>query len=73
MPAAKHLTLESVDFDNRAEVNAFPDQVMDEGMRRVGAEGTELGAKGLMDADGRLMVSELPPDMREGSGRDFGG
>jgi len=73
MPIAKHLTLETVDFENRAEVNAFLDQVMDEGMRRVRAEGAELRARGLMDADGKLLVTELPPDMREGSERDFGG
>lgn len=73
MPAAKHLTLETVDFENRAEVNAFLDRVMDEGMRLVRAEGAELRARGLMDADGKLLVTDLPPDMREGSERDFGG
>jgi hypothetical protein len=73
MPVAKHLTLETVDFDNHAEVNAFLDQVMDEGMRRVRAEGAELRSGGLMNADGKLLVTELPPDMREGSERDFGG
>ncbi len=73
MPPAKHLTLESVDFDNRTEVDAFLDEVMDEGMRRVRAEGAELRAMGLMDTDGKLLVTELPPDMREGSDRDFGG
>jgi hypothetical protein len=73
MPIAKHLTLETVDFEDRAEVNAFLDQVMDEGMRRVQAEGAELRAGGLLDADGKLLVAELPPDMREGSERDFGG
>ena len=46
---AKHLALETVDFDNRAEVNAFLDRVMDEGMRRVRAEGAELRARGLME------------------------
>jgi hypothetical protein len=73
MPIAKDLTLESVDFGNRAEVHAFLEQVMDEGMRRVAIEGAELRAKGLMDAEGKLLVTELPLDMREGSERDFGG
>jgi hypothetical protein len=73
MPIAKHLTLETVNFNNPTEVNTFLEQVMDEGMRRVRAEGAELRAKGLMDADGKLLVTELPPDMREGSERDFGG
>ncbi len=73
MPAAKHLTLETVDFENHKEVETFLGQVMAEGMRRVRAEGAELRAKGLMDADGKTLVTDLPPDMREGSERDFGG
>jgi len=73
MPIAKHLTLETVNFNNPTEVNTFLEQVMDEGIRRVRAEGAELRAKGLMGADGKLLVTELPPDMREGSERDFGG
>ena len=73
MPAAKHLTLETVDFEDRGEVDTFLGQVMAEGMLRVQAEGAELRAKGLMDANGKLLVTELPPDMREGSERDFGG
>ncbi len=73
MPAAKRLTLETVDFEDRKEVDTFLGQVMAEGMRRVRAEGADLRAKGLMDANGKLLVTELPPDMREGSERDFGG
>jgi hypothetical protein len=73
MPAAKHLTLESVNFDDRNEVDAFLGQVMAEGIRRVRAEGAELRDRGLMDADGKLLVTQLPPDMQEGSERDFGG
>jgi hypothetical protein len=45
---------------------------MVEGVRRVRAEGAELRARGLMDADGKLLVTVLPPDMREGYERDFG-
>ncbi len=73
MPVAKHLTLETVNFDDPREVNTFLEQVMAEGLRRVRAEGAELRAEGLVDADGNLVVTELPPDMREGSDRDFGG
>ena len=28
---------------------------------------------GIVDAEGRRIRKDLPPDMREGSGRDFGG
>jgi hypothetical protein len=69
MPAAKHLTLDTVDFNNRGQVNAFLEQVTDEGMRRVRAEGAELRASGLMDAEGKLLVAELPPDVRRFSPR----
>lgn len=62
MPAAKHLTLETVDFNNCAQVNAFLEQMMDEGMRGVRAEGAELRAGGLTDAGGKLLVTELPAD-----------
>ena len=73
MPASRHLKLETVDFGNTEEVDAFLEQIMSEGIRRVRSESAELQAKGLMDADGNLLTEELPSDMREGSERDFGG
>jgi len=73
MPVARHLTLETVNFGNAEEVDAFLEQMMTEGMRRVQAESAELQAKGLMDGEGNLLTTELPPDMREGAERDFGG
>jgi len=73
MPGAKNLSLEDVDFSISAEVDAFLVGVMNEGLRRIQAEGAELQARGLMDAHGNLLSSELPLDMREGSERDFGG
>ena len=73
MPTAKHLTLETVNFGHPEEVDAFLKEVMDEGMRRIKTEGDELLAEGLMDASGKLLTDEVPPDMREGSERDFGG
>jgi hypothetical protein len=45
MPAARHLTLETVNIGNTAEVDALLDQVMKEGMSRVQAECAELRAK----------------------------
>jgi hypothetical protein len=38
MPTTKPLTLETVDFGNPAEVDAFLEQVMTAGMARVRAE-----------------------------------
>ncbi len=73
MPTTKPLTLETVDFGNSSEVDAFLHQVMTAGMARVRAETAELIARGLMDEDGNLLNTELPPDMKEGSDRDFGG
>ena len=62
MPASRHLKLETVDFGNTEEVDAFLEQVMSEGIRRVRSESAELQAKGLMDADGNLLTEELPSD-----------
>ena len=73
MPTTKLLTLETVDFGNPAEVDAFLEQVMTAGIARVRAETAELKARGLMDENGKLLNTELPADMREGSDRDFGG
>ena len=70
---ARCLTLKTANFGNRREVDALLEEVMNEGIRRVQVEGAELQAKGLMDADGKLLIFELPPDMREGAERDFGG
>lgn len=54
MPA-RHLTLETVNFDKSEEVDAFLEQVMHEGMQHVQSKGAELQASGLMDADGKLL------------------
>ena len=73
MPTAKRLTIESVNLDDARETDAFFDQVIDAGVQRVRAEGDELRRKGLLDAQGNVLLDELPPDMRENSERDFGG
>ncbi len=73
MDVSRYPTLETVDFRNREEVNRFPERVMAEGLVKARAEIAELQARGLMDAGGKLLVTELPADMREGSDRDFGG
>ncbi len=73
MPVIKRLTIENVDLDDEREMNAFVDQLLDDGMQRVRAEGDELRRKGVLDSEGNLLVKELPADMKEGADRDFGG
>jgi hypothetical protein len=73
MSITRNLTLETINFSDTEEVDAFLNEVMAGGLRQVRAESEELVAKGLMDAQGNLLTTELPPDMRKGSERDFGG
>jgi hypothetical protein len=73
MPVTKRLTIENVNLDDERELDAFVDQVLTAGMERVRAEGDELRRKGLLDSQGKLLVKELPADMKEGADRDFGG
>lgn len=40
---------------------------------RIHAAVRDLIARGIIDAEGNLLIDEIPPDMREGSGLDFGG
>jgi hypothetical protein len=60
-------------MDGERELDAFEEQMFAAGLERVKAEGDELRRRGLLDAEGNLLLKELPPDMREGSDRDFGG
>ena len=73
MRTAKRLTIENVNLDDEREMDAFFDQVIAAGIERVRAEGDELRRKGLLDAQGNVLLDKLPPDMRENSERDFGG
>jgi hypothetical protein len=73
MPIAKRLTIENVNLDDAREMDAFDDQLITAGMKRVQGEGDELRRRGLLDAEGNLLIKELPVDMREASERDFGG
>ena len=65
MPATRRLMIENVNLDDQREMDAFVDQVLSDGMERVRAEGDELRRKGLLDAQGNLLVKELPADMKE--------
>ena len=73
MPLTKRLTIETVDLDDKREMNAFDQQVIEAGMQRVRLHRAELRAKGLLSADGQLLITDLPEDMKLGSERDFGG
>ena len=73
MPVTKRLTIENVNLDDDAELNAFDDQVITAGLERVRAEGDELRRRGILDAQGNVLLKELPADMKEGADRDFGG
>ena len=73
MPVTKRLTIENVNLDDDRELDAFDAQIIAAGMARVLAEGEELRRRGLIDSDGRVLLKELPADMREGADRDFGG
>ena len=73
MLSTKRLTIDSINLDDPGEMDAFYDQVIAAGMERVRAEGDELRRRGLLDEHGNLLVKELPPDMKEGARRDFGG
>jgi hypothetical protein len=73
MPVTKRLTIENVSLDDDAELDALDDQVITAGMERVRAEGDELRRRGVLDANGNLLLKDLPADMKEGDDRDFGG
>ncbi len=73
MPTAKQLTIETANLDDEREMDEFDRQVIAAGMERVRAEIKELQQKGLLDAQGKPVLKELPRDMQEGSERDFGG
>jgi hypothetical protein len=73
MPTTKRLTIETVNLDDPEEFQTFMDQVISAGMERVRAEVAELQRRGILDEKGNLLIQELPPDMREGADRDFGG
>ena len=71
--SAKRVTIEDVDVDNQDELDAFDASILAEGNRRIQAEVDECVRLGIVDAKGNLLKRELPEDMREDAGTDFGG
>jgi hypothetical protein len=73
MATTKRLTVENVNLDNAREVDALFEEIVNLRMPLVHADIARLQAAGLMDEEGNLLATELPPDMRPGSKHDFGG
>lgn len=73
MSVTKRLTIENVNLDDDKELDELDEQMFAIGLARVKAEGDELRRRGILDADGNLLIKELPADMQEGEDRDFGG
>jgi len=73
MRTAKRLTIDTVNLDDEREMDALDEQMIEAGLERIRAEGDELRRRGLLDAEGNVLLDKLPPDMRENSERDFGG
>lgn len=62
-----------MNLDDERELDALDDQMITAGLERVRAEGDELRRRGILDSEGKLLVKDLPADMKEGADRDFGG
>jgi hypothetical protein len=73
MKATKRLTIESIDVDNDSELDSLIAQVLAEGNKIYRAQREEAIRLGIIDEEGRLLKHELPEDMREDAGTDFGG
>lgn len=73
MKATKPLTINSIDVDNDEELDALMAEVLAEGDKVYQAQYQESLRLGIIDEKGRLLKHELPEDMREDAGTDFGG
>ena len=72
-PTTKELTWAAADLDDSAERKALIEQEMDKAGERANAAFQRLKELGIMDEKGDLISRDLPPDMRSGAKRDFGG
>ena len=73
MKVTKPLTINSVDVDNDEELDALMAQVLADGNKIYQAQRQESIRLGIIDEKGHLLKTELPEDMREDAGTDFGG
>ncbi len=73
MEATKPLSLDSIDFDNDEALRALTAQVLEAGNKIYAAQREESIRLGIIDEKGNLLKHDLPEDMREDAGTDFGG
>ena len=73
MKAIKPLTIETIDVDNDRELDALMSHVLAEGDKIYRKQRKEAIRLGIIDEKGNLLKHELPEDMREDAGTDFGG
>jgi hypothetical protein len=71
--ATKPLSLDSIDVDNDEELGALMAQVLSDGNKLYQSQRADAIRLGIIDEKGRLLKHELPEDMREDAGTDFGG
>lgn len=67
------LSLDSIDVEKDEELEALTTQVLTEGDRIYAAQRQEAILLGIIDESGHLLKRDLPEDMREDAGTDFGG
>lgn len=73
MSTVKPLTIETIDVENDRELDMLMAQVLSEGDKIYASQREEAIRLGIIDEKGRLLKSDLPDDMREDAGTDFGG
>lgn len=73
MKASEALTINSIDVDDDKELDALMAHVLAEGGKIYAAQRADSIRLGIIDEKGRLLKTELPEDMREDAGTDFGG
>jgi hypothetical protein len=73
MRATKPLSLDSIDVDNDEELDTLMAQVLSDGNKVYESQRADAIRLGIIDEKGRLLKHEVPEDMREDAGTDFGG
>ena len=73
MTTVKPFPIESIDMNNDEDLDALMAHVLAEGDKIYQAQREEAIRLGIIDEKGSLLKHELPEDMREDAGTDFGG
>ena len=71
MAETKRMTWATIDVSDPEQREALHQQMDREAKERARACIAELQSKGILDANGRRIRKDLPPDMREDSGCDM--